>query len=207
MPEYCTCGAKLPEDARFCHKCGRPTRDEPILVEEEPLSPAAPPPPVAPQFPPIGFRNGPAVRAALLSGVLAFMLLIVSSQLRVPAAFLLGLVAAGFLAVFIYQRRTGQSLSVVHGAHLGWISGIVGFTISAVLLAGVITALSDPALLQAMREQYKAPPGGGQVDIDQVIQMMRSPSGVLAAAALMFLMFTVLPACGGALGAKLLHRD
>ena len=25
MPEFCTCGTKLVEDARFCHRCGRPT--------------------------------------------------------------------------------------------------------------------------------------------------------------------------------------
>jgi hypothetical protein len=146
------------------------------------------------------------VRIALLTGVLAFLFLIISSDLRVPAAFALGLVAAGFLAVYLYQRRTGQRLSAAHGAHLGWISGIFGFAITAVLLAGVLAALSDPALLQAMKDQYKTPPGS-QVDIDQVIQMTRSPSGMLAAAALMFLMFTVLPACGGALGAKLLDRE
>jgi hypothetical protein len=206
VPEYCTCGAKLPEDARFCHKCGRPTREEPIQVEEAPPVPVILTPPPAPQFPPIGLRNAPAVRAALLSGALAFLLLIVSSQLHVPAAFALGLVAAGFMAVYLYQRRTGQRLSVLHGAHLGWISGIFGFTITAVLLAGVMAALTDPALLQAMRDQYKAQLGS-QVDIDQVINELRSPSGLLAAVALMFLMFTVLPACGGALGAKLLDRD
>ena len=27
VPEYCTCGAQLPPDARFCHKCGKPQYD------------------------------------------------------------------------------------------------------------------------------------------------------------------------------------
>jgi hypothetical protein len=143
------------------------------------------------------------VRAALLSGVLAFLLLLVSSSLRVPAAFALGLVGAGFLAVYLYQRRTGQRLSMVHGAHLGWISGVFGFAITAVLLSAVLAELSNPAFLEAMREQLKTAPA----DFDQVMEMMRSPSGMLLAAALMFLMFTVLPACGGALGAKFLGRD
>src|SRR5580658_5531787 len=100
VPEYCTCGAKLPEDARFCHKCGRPTREEPVLVEDAPLAPVAPPAPPAPQFPPIGFRNGPAMRIALLSAALAFLLFILSSQLFVPLASMIPLVAAGFLAVY-----------------------------------------------------------------------------------------------------------
>src|SRR5579884_504964 len=74
VPGYCTCGAKLPEDARFCHKCGKPQRDEPLLAElaappPPPPQPAAPPPP-----PPISFRNRAAVRSALLSGVLAVVL-------------------------------------------------------------------------------------------------------------------------------------
>jgi hypothetical protein len=203
VPEFCTCGAKLPEDARFCHKCGRPTRDEPVFVEEEPLAPAPPPPITAPPLPSIGFRNGPAVRVALLSGVLAFLILLISSQLRVPAAFALGLVGAGFLAVYLYERRTGQRLSMVHGAHLGWISGIFGFGITAVLLSAVIAELSNPVFVDAMREQLKT----STADFDQVMEMTRSPSGMLIAGAMMFLMFTVLPACGGALGAKLLDRD
>jgi hypothetical protein len=174
-------------------------------VEEEPLVPPAPAPPPQPQFPPIGFRNGPAVRAALLSGAVAFLLSIVSGQLRVPAASTVGLVAAGFLAVYLYQRRTGERLSVVHGAHLGWISGIFGFAITTVLISVFVVALSNPAFLDAIREQLKTP--GTPADIDQVIDELRSPSGLLVALAVTFLMFTVLPACGGALGAKLLDRD
>ena len=124
---------------------------------------------------------------------------------RLPAASAIGLVGAGFLAVYLYQRRTGQALSVMHGAHLGWISGIFGFAITAVVLAMVVTALSDPAVLDAMRQQLKS--AGNQADVDLVIAELRSRSGVIEAVATMFFMFTVLPACGGALGAKLLHRD
>jgi hypothetical protein len=132
-------------------------------------------------------------------------MLILSGPLRLPAASSVGLVGAGFLAVYLYQRRTGQALSVMHGAHLGWISGIFGFAITAVVLALIVAALSDPAVLDAMRQQLKA--AGNQADVDQVITELRSRTGLLEAIATMFFMFTVLPACGGALGAKLLHRD
>lgn len=118
---------------------------------------------------------------------------------------MLGLVAAGFLAVFLYQRRTGQRLSVANGAHLGWISGMFDFAIMAVVLTARAPALSDPAVTEAMRKQLEG--AGSQAEVDQVIQMLLSPPGLLLIAALMFLMFTVLPACGGALGAKLLDRD
>ncbi len=33
MPDFCTCGAQLPLDALFCHKCGKPQRD---VIEPEP---------------------------------------------------------------------------------------------------------------------------------------------------------------------------
>ena len=145
------------------------------------------------------------MRVALLSGTLAFLVLIISGQLGIPAASTLGLVAGGFLAVFLYQRRTGQKLSVMHGAHLGWICGIFDFGLMALVVSARMPALSDPALMDAMRKQLQG--AGSQADIDQMIHMLFSPPGLLAAAALMFLMFTVLPACGGALGAKVLQRD
>src|SRR5258708_21315931 len=44
MPDFCSCGAQLPEDARFCHKCGKPQREE-IVVEPPPAPPAAAAPP------------------------------------------------------------------------------------------------------------------------------------------------------------------
>jgi zinc-ribbon domain len=203
---YCTCGAKLPEDARFCHKCGKPQRDEPLLVEEAPPPPPQPTLPPAPQFPPIGFRNRPAVSAALVSGVAGFLLSILSGQV-LPAASSIGLVAAGFLAVYLYRRRTGQRLSVIHGAHLGWIAGIFGFAITIAVLSLVVVALSDPAVLDAMREQLRGAAGTRQADINQVIEMMHNPVLMLMGVAVTFLLFTVLPAFGGALGAKLLDRD
>lgn len=215
MSGYCTCGAKLPEDARFCHKCGKPQREEPLLVEEvqetpEPvLEPAAT---SSPLIPPIGFHNRPAVSAALVSGIAGFIISVFSGRIGSaygatgPAASTLGLIAAGFLAVFLYQRRTGQKLSVIHGAHLGWIAGIFGFAITAVILAMVVVALSDQSLVDSMRAQLQGTAAGQQAQIDQMIQMVHNPSLMLMGVAVAFLLFTVFPAFGGALGAKLLER-
>src|SRR5689334_2027095 len=36
MADFCTCGAQLPEDARFCHRCGKPQRNETFAVEPTP---------------------------------------------------------------------------------------------------------------------------------------------------------------------------
>jgi hypothetical protein len=210
VPERCTCGAQLPEDALFCHKCGKPQRELVAVDEPEPV--AAPPPipvaaPAAPIPPVINFHNGAAVRIALGMGVLAFLCLFVVGQLALPEALIfVWLAAAGFLAVFLYRRSTGQRLSVINGARLGWISGIFGFVIVTVILLVFVIALSEPSVVTMLREQIKTR-GIPEANLDQMIEALRSPSGITSALGLFFLLFTVLPAFGGASGAKLLDRD
>ncbi len=212
VPERCTCGAQLPEDALFCHKCGKPQRE--IVAAEEPEVVSAPPLPIpaaaevsVPDSQGITFHNGTAVRIALCMGVLAFLCLLVVGQLALPEALIfVWLAAAGFLAVFVYRRRTGQRLSVMNGARLGWISGIFGFVIVTILLTLFVVALSEPSVVTALREQIKTR-GIPEANLDQMIEALRSPSGITGALGLFFLLFTILPAFGGAVGAKLLGRD
>ena len=120
MPEFCTCGAELPPDARFCHRCGKPQREEivpetveppenaPALVTGAPPRPATAPIPQA-RPPRVNFHNNTAVRIGLLmagSGVAA-------ERACLPWSLGSGgpgdLVddRAGFLSVYIYRRRTG----------------------------------------------------------------------------------------------------
>jgi hypothetical protein len=207
VPERCTCGAQLPEDALFCHKCGKPQRE--IVSVEEPEVVAAPTPiPVAaPQPLVISFHNGPAVRIALGMGFLAFLCLLVVGQLALPQALVfVWLAAAGFLAVFLYRRSTGQRLSVMNGARLGWISGVFGFVIVTIILTMFVIALSEPSVVTALREQIKTR-GIPEANLDQMIEALHSPSGITSVLGLFFLLFTILPAFGGAVGAKILNRD
>ena len=202
MPDFCTCGAQLPPEARFCHKCGKPQRDEPHLREAEPAPappPAAPAPP--PEPPPIGFQNRTAVWIALRVGVLAFLLSMFSGIFSV-----VWLVAGGFFAVYLYRKRTGERLSVISGAHLGWLSGIFGFVITTMLFTMAVLALSEPETATKVQEQWKLL-SISEVDAKRIIDLVRSPAGVVAVLSLSFLLFSVLPAFGGAMGAKLLRRD
>ena len=210
MPGFCTCGAQLAEDALFCHKCGKPQREDLIERELEQARAAAPPPPPLPIAPPvalpIGFHNGLAVRIALSYGLLSILILIVSGRIGSGAPFMIWLVASGFLAVMAYRRRTGQRISWLHGARLGWISGIFGFFCFALLIGVVVAALSDPTVVQTMRSMKISPDQEAQMN--QAMEMLHSGPGKLVLVLLQsFLMFTILPACGGALGVKLLDRD
>ncbi len=208
MPERCTCGAVLPEDARFCHKCGKPQRDEP-LIEPEVLEEPAPVLPPLPAFvpPAIGFNNGVAVRIALVAGLAAFFCSVIAGQLALPQELaFVWLGASGFLAVYLYRKRTGQRLTVMNGAHLGWLCGLFGFIVVTLALAATAIMLSDPTLVAAMRDQLHTH-GLSDASADQMIDVFRSPSGILAALSVSFVLFSALPAFGGALGAKFLDRD
>lgn len=177
-------------------------QEEVLNVLPEPLSP-----PLLPTvYPPIGFSNGLAVRVALGSGFLAFLLSMVSGQLAPQAFSLFWVAGAGFWSVFVYSRRTGERLSVMSGARLGWICGIFLFVITTLLVTAMAVALSDPAMVTAVREQMKMAPGK-ENEVNQMIEMFRSPTGIALALTGTFLMFSILPACGGALGAKILGRS
>ena len=206
MPDYCTCGAQLPEDARFCHKCGKPQRDEPLLVEDEQpeQQPIAQIPPTAPQpVEPaaISFRNATAVRVAVLAGIPVFLLSAVAGPLTLAVP-----VAGGFFAVYLYRRRTGQRVTVLAGARLGWISGIIVFAILTMLLATLVLMLSQPELLQSMRDQMAKMSSISPEEVTKRIDLLRTPSSLALVLLDAFLTYTLLTALGGAVGAKLLDR-
>jgi len=208
VPDFCTCGAQLPPDARFCHKCGKPQRDEPLLVEDEQPVIAVPlaPPPAAVEPPPISFRNATAVRVALATGIPVVLLTGVFSAIAGPLTMLLP-VAGGFFAVYLYRRRTGQKITVLAGARLGWISGIIVFTMLTILLTVTVLVLSQPELVQSMRDQMAKMSSVSQEELTRNIDLLKTPSGLAVAVLDAFLTYTVLTALGGAVGAKFLSRN
>ena len=87
MPEKCTCGTTLVDDARFCHRCGRPTSQAPenVAAYDEPVIPVVMAgtgdvspglTPLQAKFAslPIGFGNPVALRVAFIMS-LSIMLL------------------------------------------------------------------------------------------------------------------------------------
>src|SRR5438874_1207784 len=71
-PEYCTCGARLAENARFCHLCGRPVFETEAAEPAEPAAPVVQLPSSLPAAAaraaqlPVSFSNPIALRVAFL---------------------------------------------------------------------------------------------------------------------------------------------
>ncbi len=212
VPEFCTCGAQLPPDARFCHKCGKPQYDYPGLEEVDP-KPATPEPLSLPQVPyvqlsgEISFHNRLAVRIgfiAALTAVFVFLVPLPFPFLRLLIAF----VAGGFFAVFLYTRRTGQMLSIRSGARMGWITGIFSFTMLSVLFAFVMVKISNEGgLAKYLLSQLPA----NDARSESVAQAFNDPAMlvvlVLLSLGMLFVVLTALPVIGGALGAKVLEKE
>jgi len=206
MPEFCTCGAQLPPDALFCHKCGKPQRE---LVVPQTVAPPAvqfTPPPAAPPAPavvqlPLNFRNPIAVRIALLVAISATILSFLP---------LVNWVAAGFFAVFFYRRKTGSLLNVGSGVRLGWLTGILMFGLSAVVFAAQqIPAALSGHLGALLQQQMKSLPASDPM-VQQMAQFVQTGPGVFAvllfSLIFLFLFITGLSMAGGAIGAKLVGR-
>ena len=209
MPDYCTCGAELPPDSRFCHKCGKPQREE--MVVEQPPTP--PPldfvPPTAPIPTPLtpSFHNPIAVRVALFVASFASLLCVL-----LPFGCVVWLPSAGFAAVYLFSRRTGQRLSVRSGARMGWIAGIMSFAIFTVVFTfGTVAIANQPGgLSAAFREALKSRPVPQQ-QLDEALQVLSTPTGqasvYIVALLFSFTVTAVFCTAGGALGAKVLEKE
>src|SRR3974377_2027893 len=137
MPEYCTCGAQLPPDALFCHKCGKPQRELPSPRAADVTEPETAPParPLVREALPVNFRNRTAVQIALLVAV--------SSTVAFFIMPFLNWVFGGFFAVFFYRRRTGLLLNTGAGMRLGWITGVLAFALYIVPFALQLPRMSS----------------------------------------------------------------
>jgi hypothetical protein len=146
------------------------------------------------------------VRIALLAGMLSIVVVVITGQISVLQALgPLWLMAGGFFAVFLYRRRTGQRLTPLSGAHLGWLSGIFGFLIMTVFLTLIAVAMSEPSAVSTMRSQWSGA-GRSEADFEVMLDAFRSPMKIAGIFSMILLLFSILPAFGGALGAKFLDR-
>ena len=203
MPDICTCGAQLPPDARFCHKCGKPQREE-IVVELPEVFPSQQPPVIqAPPIQALSFRNPIALRVGLLAAGLLTVLMMIPGVNYAAVFWWLG---AGYFSVWIYKRRTGQRLNVRGGARMGWITGVISCALLTLLFAFFMLAIRQMGGLDAIKDSLKDL-AFQQSSVDEAVKMLQDPSRMLRSLMATFVMLTLTCTAGGALGAKILGKD
>ncbi len=211
MPPTCTCGAELPPDARFCHKCGKPQRDESFSASESspPEAVFAPPaiPIAKPDFSSPDFHNPVAIRVAWIAASLSTLL-----NLALFLGFAVWLFAAGFLSSYLFSRRTASSLTVRSGARMGWLTGMLNFVMMTVLFTiSVLSIASRPGGLSGFYREQFSQMGAATPNMDEAVRMLDSTGGLAMMFMLsLFVMFSVIMffcTAGGALGAKVMEKD
>jgi hypothetical protein len=205
VPDYCTCGAELPPDARFCHKCGKPQREENVAVEDLPVAPPPPPPPPVAAPVQIRFRNPLVLRIGFFSALAALLL----TLLLAPAC-PIWLALAGFLGVYLYRRRSGEPLSTRNGAKMGWITGVLTFAVfSLPATFAYVEEITSPDYAAHMRQQLSSWAFPAAVQ-DQMIALVRTPAGiatqVVTVLLMLFALLTLLPLLGGVVAARILGK-
>ncbi len=217
VADLCSCGARLVEDARFCHRCGKPTvepvlepeTDQSVSPEVEQLLDRAE---IQSQHPEISFSNGPAVRVALLVAAISMLLFVPLANLAGLSIFgiILPTLLAGALSVWFYQRRTGQEITVMAGARMGWITGVFIFALFLVLFTVSIIPAMESGELQRIQET--ALKGNfSEADLARLKEIFENP--LMLALSIVFFMgiyfvgATTLSSLGGMLGAKFLGRN
>jgi zinc-ribbon domain len=199
MPDSCTCGAQLPPDALFCHKCGKPQRD---LVVPETIAPPPPPTPEEAAVPvsrvqavPLNFHNPVAIRISLSVAIVATMLFFLPY---------LNWMGAGFFAVFLYRRRTGALLNMESGVRMGWMTGILMFGMMAVLLTISMVIFQAAGGIAVVQSELKNAMDPRMVE---ALNLLQSGPAVARLLIQLFVFMTLLSMAGGALGAKMGGRS
>jgi len=197
MPERCTCGAELPPDALFCHKCGKPQRD---IVEPETVAPVQAPiePPRVPQpeVRTLTLNNPVVIRTALLAAFTATVLFFLPY---------LNWIAAGFMAVALYRRRTGHLLNIASGLRMGWLTGLLTFAIAAVILAAGLVLMRMSGGVAAIQAELRNSPIDPRVI--QMVTQFQNRGFIVSLLLHEFVFMTLLSMAGGALGSKMLRRS
>ena len=159
----------------------------------------------------ISFHNGLAVRIGFIAAIGAVIGSTLTSAFPVPLPYLLFPViflASGFLAVYLYSRRTGQTPSIRSGARIGWITGIFSFTLIVVLLTVQVVVVSSQGELGKQFRSYLPPNDPRSEMLRQYLSNPAMIAGVVVFyLMLVFVILTALPTIGGALGGKVLAKE
>jgi hypothetical protein len=208
MEGFCTCGAKLAEDALFCHRCGRPVREVAGMSEVE-EAPAEQPavveaPVIAQQLPeeePINFRNRVAVRVGLISAALVQLVGMMATAVGGPLLLPVVALGGGWYSTFLYRRRSGVALNSLNGARMGWMTGVFTFVITTVFFTlAIALMMSNGELLSAYRRNAESM-GMSAETVEKFQDLMNNPGlfgfSIVAGLFFQFVLQTFMSSVGG----------
>lgn len=116
---------------------------------------------------------------------------------------------AGFAAVWLYRRSTGQNLTVRGGASMGWITGVLNSVI-VIVLTTISFAASVSEVTATFRQQVSALAAKDPTNYAKVLPYLESPYaiaiGMIFTLVFLFIAFTVSCVAGGALGARFIRK-
>ena len=166
--------------------------------------PPSPPDHCFPQIPQPGLFISPgasdrriAVRAAIQAGVLGLLISVIP---------FLGIVLTGALAVYLYRRGGGLSLTARSGSRLGGAAGAVTFAISSVFMAVRIFVFHALQEYQNVMLKVANALGLNSADpeVQDMIHRLSTPSGLAITLLFSLVIGVALAAIGGALASALL---
>lgn len=203
----CTCGAQLPDDARFCHRCGKPQYEEDIarLEEQERQSIPAPPPAAPPpQTGKIDFTNK---RALVISVSVALFTLIIftTGSVLVPGALLILplFCFAGFTASRWYIKQTGQMITPQGGARLGFMTALWAFLVVAIFSVIFAIFIANPEWREHLISMLSAQQSAAAKQMSEMLRDPKQSIIVLMGGLLVnFCLFTFPSMLGGMLGVR-----
>jgi hypothetical protein len=223
------CGQPVEDGQPFCPNCHAPQIKVPLRPPTAPVTEPLPPgtpddvqPPAEPmvhelqQSPRERDRLlwRPAISAALMAGLLAA----VGTSIPIVPLAMLCMFAAGGLAVTLYRRRAGHPrVTPWMGAKLGVMAGGTGFGLLALMsMIRLLSAGERTALRAAFSQKIQqAMANAADPEVRQAMQQFRNyivTDHGLIAMVLVFvviaaIIFLVVSALGGALGAMLFGRE
>jgi len=167
------------------------------------LTPPALPPGAQSQ---VTFGNPTVLRVAFAAAALSIVL---DSIPRLGVLFIFWAMASGFMAVWLYHRRTGLSLSVSGGAKLGWITGVLAFLISAVLATFAVVVSGDQMADEFRRQVTET--WSKDPNYPQMLHILENPSTLATVIAfgliVFFVLMSIASVAGGALGARMSNKQ
>lgn len=210
----CSCGAYPPEDARFCHKCGRPLYEPDVFESATDVAPAVAPAPPLPTVREavINFRNRTAVGVSVMAAAVTLFLLIVltlafPSSALVPFLFCGG----GFFAALLYAKASGERLSPQNGARMGFMTCLWGCLVMLVFTALMAALIANPDIRHSLQTQMEQLPQlHNSPQMAQTLKILENPSefvrNLALAVGMTFLIWTLFSMLGGMIGARLSRR-